>query len=32
VYKNFHTLMKWNRSTYFGTSVSYLSEKIRKGI
>lgn len=32
VYKNFHTLMKWNRSTYFGTSVSYLSEKIRQGI
>jgi membrane-bound lytic murein transglycosylase B len=32
VYKNFHTLMKWNRSTYFGTSVSYLSETIRKGI
>ena len=32
VYENFHTLMKWNRSTYFGTAVSYLSEKIKQGI
>lgn len=31
VYQNFHTLMKWNRSTYFGTAVSYLSEKIKQG-
>ncbi|MBL4632103.1 MAG: lytic murein transglycosylase [Paraglaciecola sp.] len=31
VYNNFHTLMKWNRSSYFGLSVSYLSERIRKG-
>ena len=31
VYDNFHTLMKWNRSSYFGLSVSYLSDRIRKG-
>ncbi|MFT2091472.1 lytic murein transglycosylase [Paraglaciecola sp. 2405UD69-4] len=31
VYENFHTLMKWNRSSYFGVSVSYLSERINKG-
>lgn len=31
VYGNFHTLMKWNRSTYFGAAVSYLSEKIKQG-
>ncbi|MBT0587458.1 lytic murein transglycosylase [Alteromonas oceanisediminis] len=31
VYNNFHTLMKWNRSSYFGISVSYLSERIQKG-
>lgn len=31
VYENFHTLMKWNRSTYFGVAVSYLSEKIKQG-
>lgn len=31
VYNNFHTLMKWNRSTYFGVSVSYLADRIRKG-
>ena len=31
VYKNFHTLMKWNRSSYFGISVSYLSDRINKG-
>lgn len=30
VYDNFHTLMKWNRSSYFGISVSYLSERINK--
>lgn len=32
VYNNFHTLMKWNRSTYFGTSVSYLSEKLKQAL
>ncbi|BFT29829.1 lytic murein transglycosylase [Alteromonas sp. D210916BOD_24] len=31
VYNNFHTLMKWNRSTYFGLSVGYLSERIKRG-
>jgi membrane-bound lytic murein transglycosylase B len=31
VYENFHTLMKWNRSSYFGVSVSYLSDRINKG-
>lgn len=31
VYQNFHTLMKWNRSSYFGVSVSYLSERIKRG-
>lgn len=31
VYHNFHTLMKWNRSSYFGVSVSYLSERIKRG-
>lgn len=31
VYNNFHTLMKWNRSSYFGISVSYLADRIRKG-
>ena len=31
VYNNFHTLMKWNRSTYFGVSVGYLSERIKRG-
>ena len=29
VYNNFHTLMKWNRSSYFGVSVGYLSDRIR---
>lgn len=32
VYGNFHTLMNWNRSTYFGAAVSYLSDKIKQGI
>jgi membrane-bound lytic murein transglycosylase B len=32
VYENFHTLMKWNRSSYFGVSVSYLSDRIKKGL
>lgn len=31
VYNNFNTLMRWNRSSYFGISVSYLSEKIKQG-
>lgn len=31
VYQNFHTLMQWNRSTYFGVAVSYLSDRIKKG-
>ncbi|WP_100642844.1 lytic murein transglycosylase [Alteromonas facilis] len=31
VYNNFQTLMKWNRSSYFGVSVAYLSERIKKG-
>lgn len=31
VYNNFHTLMKWNRSSYFGLSVSYLADRINKG-
>ena len=31
VYENFHTLMNWNRSSYFGVSVSYLSDRIKKG-
>ncbi len=30
-YENFHTLMKWNRSSYFGISVSYLADRIKKG-
>ncbi|ALS98151.1 lytic murein transglycosylase [Lacimicrobium alkaliphilum] len=28
VYKNFHSLMNWNRSTYFGSAVGYLSDRI----
>ncbi|MDF2179830.1 lytic murein transglycosylase [Aliiglaciecola sp. CAU 1673] len=32
VYDNFHTLMNWNRSTYFGSAVCYLSDKIKAGI
>nr|WP_245953228.1 lytic murein transglycosylase [Alteromonas aestuariivivens] len=31
VYNNFHTLMKWNRSSYFGIAVGYLSERIKQG-
>ncbi len=31
VYQNFHTLMKWNRSLYFGVSVGYLSDRIKRG-
>lgn len=30
VYSNFDTLMRWNRSYYFGISVAYLSERIAK--
>ena len=29
-YSNFHTLMRWNRSTYFGSAVSYLADRIKK--
>ena len=32
VYDNFQTLMRWNRSSYFGVSVAYLSERINKGL
>lgn len=32
VYDNFDTLMRWNRSYYFGISVAYLSERIAKGV
>ena len=31
VYNNFHTLMGWNRSSYFGVAVGYLSDRIKKG-
>lgn len=31
VYGNFHTLMGWNRSTYFGASVGVLSDMIKLG-
>ena len=31
VYENFNTLMKWNRSSYFGTAIGYLSDRIKKG-
>lgn len=31
VYNNFHTLMKWNRSSYFGVAVGYLSDRIKRG-
>lgn len=31
VYSNFHTLMRWNRSSYFGVSVGYLADRISKG-
>ncbi|AWL12292.1 hypothetical protein HMF8227_01819 [Saliniradius amylolyticus] len=32
VYNNFHTLMNWNRSTYFGSAVGYLSDRIKLGL
>ena len=28
VYENYRTLMKWNRSTYFATSVGHLADRI----
>lgn len=31
VYENFHTLMDWNRSTYFGASVGHLADRIKLG-
>ena len=31
VYDNFHTLMGWNRSTYFGALVGHLSDRIKLG-
>ena len=31
VYDNFHTLMRWNRSLYFGVAVGYLSDRIKRG-
>lgn len=31
VYDNFNTLMNWNRSSYFGVAIGYLSERINKG-
>nr|WP_241737637.1 lytic murein transglycosylase [Neptunicella marina] len=32
VYNNFHSLMNWNRSTYFGSAVGILADKIKAGI
>ena len=32
VYNNYHTLMHWNRSTYFGSAVGLLSDKIKQGV
>lgn len=32
VYNNFDTLMRWNRSYYFGVSVAYLAERIDKAL
>jgi membrane-bound lytic murein transglycosylase B len=31
VYDNFNALMKWNRSSYFGVAIGYLSDRIKKG-
>ena len=31
VYDNFNTLMRWNRSSYFGAAIGYLSDRIKKG-
>jgi membrane-bound lytic murein transglycosylase B len=30
-YDNFETLMRWNRSSYFGVAIGYLSDRIKKG-
>lgn len=30
-YDNFDTLMRWNRSSYFGVSIGYLADRIKKG-
>ncbi|WP_416308106.1 lytic murein transglycosylase [Neptunicella sp. SCSIO 80796] len=32
VYNNFHTLMHWNRSTYFGSAVGILADQIKAGL
>jgi membrane-bound lytic murein transglycosylase B len=32
VYNNFDTLMRWNRSYYFGISVAHLAERIDKAL
>ncbi len=32
VYENFHTLMNWNRSTFFGSAVGVLSDRIQWGL
>jgi len=31
VYNNFRVIMRWNRSTYFATSVGLLSDALRSG-
>ncbi len=31
IYNNFHTIMKWNRSTYFAIAVGTLAERIGNG-
>jgi len=28
IHKNWHVLMKWNRSTFFATAVGYLADRI----
>ncbi|MDY0008695.1 MAG: lytic murein transglycosylase [Bdellovibrionales bacterium] len=32
VYENFQVILKWNRSSYFATSVLLLSERLRDGV
>lgn len=32
VYRNYKTIMKWNRSTYFATSVGLLADRIAAGM
>jgi membrane-bound lytic murein transglycosylase B len=32
VYENFRTILKWNRSVYFATSVGLLADAARKGL